>query len=181
MLHKKAWQEQKKRSVYRSISRGTLNMDWQTLFLSAQGRIGKKDFWIGVGALFLAGMIFAQVPLLKTLWPLASIYFAVCVYGKRLHDIGQSAWLVLIPTGIMIVAITLAAVLGGAALLGGASTGSDALTAAGGLAGLGLAGLAMLAGVAASIGWIIWLGTRESEATENQFGPPREVPLVTAF
>jgi uncharacterized membrane protein YhaH (DUF805 family) len=156
-------------------------MDWQTLFLSAQGRIGKKDFWIGVGALFLAGLIFAQVPVLKTIWPLASIYFAVCVYGKRLHDIGQSAWMVLIPTGIMIVAITLAAVLGGAALLGGASTGSDALTAAGGLAGLGLAGLAMLAGVAASIGWVIWLGTRESEATENKFGPPREVPLVTAF
>jgi uncharacterized membrane protein YhaH (DUF805 family) len=156
-------------------------MDWQTLFLKVEGRMGRKDYWIGVAILFVVGLIAGNVPIIKTLWPLASIYFGVCVYGKRLHDIGQSAWMVLLPYGIMIGGLALAAVLGGAALLGASATGSDTAAAVGGIAGLGLAGLIILAASLACIGWIIWLGTRDSEPTENQFGPPREVPLVTAF
>ncbi len=154
-------------------------MDWKALFLSVDGRIGQKDFWIGLLLLFVTGLIAQKIPLISWLWPLASLYFGVCVYGKRLHDIGKSAWLVLIPVGIIAIATVLATIIGGAALLSGASTGSDTLAAAGGLAGLGLASLIMLAGGAACLGFVIWLGTRPPEPTDNEFGPPRTVPLVT--
>jgi uncharacterized membrane protein YhaH (DUF805 family) len=156
-------------------------MDWQTLFLKVEGRMGRKDYWIGVAILFVAGLILGNVPLIKMIWPFASIYFSVCVYGKRLHDIGQSAWMVLLPYGIIFGGVVLAAIVGGSAFLAAASTGSDTASAVGGMAGLGIAGLILVAAALASLGWVIWLGTRESEAGENQFGPPREVPLVTAF
>lgn len=156
-------------------------MDWQTLFLKVEGRIGRKDYWIGVGILFVVGLVLGNVPIIKMVWPLASIYFAVCIYGKRLHDIGQSAWMVLLPFGILIGASILAAVLGGAALLGASSTGTDQAAVLGGLAGLGIASLIFFAGALASLGWVIWLGTRDTQAEENQFGPPRAVPLVTAI
>lgn len=156
-------------------------MDWQTLFLKVDGRMGRKDYWIGVGILFVAGLILSNVPTIRNLWPLASIYFAVCVYGKRLHDIGQSAWMVLLPFGILFIAGALAAFLGGAAILGASASSSDSAAVMGGLAGLGMASLIFFAGALACLGWVIWLGTRETQAEENQFGPPRAVPLVTAI
>jgi uncharacterized membrane protein YhaH (DUF805 family) len=155
-------------------------MDWQTLFLKVEGRMGQKDYWIGVGILFVAGLVLGNVPLINMIWPFASIYFSVCVYGKRLHDIGQSAWMVLLPFGIMLGGFVLAAIIGGAgffALLGGSETAA----AVGGIAGLGIASLIVIVAALASLGWVIWLGTRPTEPTENQFGPPREVPLVTAI
>lgn len=155
-------------------------MDWKTLFLSAQGRIGKKDFWIGMGLLFVAGLISGQIPVISSLWPLASIYFGVCVGGKRLHDIGKSAWLMLVPMGIILAAYALGALLGGAAFLGMAATGSDSAAVLGGIAGLGLAGLIVFAGFVASVGAVIWLGVQDGDSQENRFGPPRTVPLVTA-
>jgi uncharacterized membrane protein YhaH (DUF805 family) len=155
-------------------------MDWQTLFLKVEGRMGRKDYWIGIGILFVAGLICSNIPVLDTLWPLASVYFGVCVYGKRLHDIGQSAWMALLPFGILVGAAAIAAMLGGAAVLGAAASNSDA-AGIGALAGLGVASLIVFAGGLAALGWVIWLGTRETQAQDNQFGPPREVPLVTAF
>jgi uncharacterized membrane protein YhaH (DUF805 family) len=155
-------------------------MDWKTLFLSAQGRIGKKDFWIGMGILFVAGLIRGQIPVISSLWPFASIYFGVCVGGKRLHDIGKSAWLTLVPVGIVFAGYALAAILGGAAFLGMAATGSDSAAVLGGIAGLGLAGLIGFAGMVVGIGAVIWLGVQEGDSQENQFGPLRSVPLVTA-
>jgi uncharacterized membrane protein YhaH (DUF805 family) len=155
-------------------------MDWQTLFLSVNGRIGKKDYWIGVAILFVLGILLSNVPVVKNLWPLASVYFAVCVYGKRLHDIGQSAWFTLVPFGIMIAGSILAFVVGGAAILGLSSvSSSDGGALLGGLAGFGVAGLIIVLAALASLAWVIWLGTRDGEATDNQFGPPRSVPLVT--
>ncbi len=155
-------------------------MDWKTLFLSAQGRIGKKDFWIGMGCLFVVSLISRQIPVVSSLWALASIYFGVCVAGKRLHDIGKSAWLTAVPIGIILAAYALAVLLGGAAFLGMAATGSDSAAVLGGIAGLGLAGLIVFAGFVASIGAVIWLGVQNGDGQENQFGPPRAVPLVTA-
>jgi uncharacterized membrane protein YhaH (DUF805 family) len=155
-------------------------MDWQTLFLKVEGRMGRKDYWIGIGILFVAGLICSNIPVLDTLWPLASVYFGVCVYGKRLHDIGQSAWMTLLPFGILVGAAAIAAMLGGAAVLGAAASNSDA-AGIGALAGLGVASLIVFAGGLAALGWVIWLGTRETQAQDNQFGPPRAVPLVTAI
>jgi uncharacterized membrane protein YhaH (DUF805 family) len=156
-------------------------MDWKTLFLAVEGRMGKKDFWVGFAILFVIGLIMSRIKPLSGIWSLASIYFCVCVGGKRLHDIGKSAWLVLVPTGIIVAAYVVGAVIGGAAFLGLAATGNDSAAVVGGLAGLGLLGVLGFLGFLVAIAAVIWLGTRDGDVADNQFGPPREVPLVTAF
>ncbi len=155
-------------------------MDWKTLFFSAQGRIGAKDFWIAFAILVVSGLVIGQIKILSGLWFLASIYLGVCVGSKRLHDIGKSAWFVLVPLGIIFAAYGIGFIVGGAAFLSGLATGSDGAAVVGGIAGLGLAGLVVFIGMIASIGSVIWLGTRSGDSRENQFGPPRTVPLVTA-
>jgi uncharacterized membrane protein YhaH (DUF805 family) len=156
-------------------------MDWKTLFLSVQGRIGKKDFWIAFGILFVVNLVMNQIHAIAWLWSLASIYLGVCVGGKRLHDIGKSAWLILVPIGVLLASYALAAIIGGAAFLGMAATGSDSAAVVGGMAGLGIAGIIVLLGSIASLVAVIWLGVQDGDAGDNQFGPPREVPLVTAI
>ena len=76
------------------------SLDWKTLFLDANGRIGQKDYWIGIIILFAAGVVLSWIPLIGTLVSIASIYFGVCVSSKRLHDMGKSGWLAAIPYGV---------------------------------------------------------------------------------
>jgi len=66
-------------------------MDWKYLFLDFEGRIGRKDFWIGSVALVFA---FAAIrllifPLSWLAW-LALSYPAFAVLIKRCHDRGKS-------------------------------------------------------------------------------------------
>ena len=65
-------------------------MNWQFLFLSANGRIGQKDFWIGFLILFVAGIILGMIPVLGQIISIALIYPWVCLYSKRLHDFGKT-------------------------------------------------------------------------------------------
>lgn len=155
-------------------------MDWKTLFLTAEGRIGKKDYWIGVLCLFIAGLVLNQIDFIGAVWSLASLYFAVCVYGKRLHDFGRSAWLLALPVVVMILAVIAATAVGGASILAMASGGSLA-SGLGALAGAGVASLLVIGGALFALGFLIWMGVQDGDADTNRFGPPREVPLVTAI
>ncbi len=84
------------------------------------GRIGRRDFWRGVVVL-LGAMTVLQVASAFGPFPIAAIanvlslavpFGYVCVYGKRLHDAGQSAWLfVLFVVGYLIVSGLVSAVL----------------------------------------------------------------------
>ena len=51
---------------------------------------------------------------------------------------------------------------------------------AGALMGGGVAALALLAASVVSIGFVIWVGTRPSDAGDNLYGPP-PVKLITAI
>jgi uncharacterized membrane protein YhaH (DUF805 family) len=74
-------------------------MDIQHVLLSPNGRIGPRDF--GRGLILLTGaMMIVQIAVALTSpafgmlqYPLVFSY--VCVFGKRLHDGGYSAWLYL--------------------------------------------------------------------------------------
>lgn len=74
----------------------------KTIFLSPTGRMGRKDFWIGfIGlAVFITAVntYLANFPqLYVSFWialvfPFLALYLIYCIYGKRLHDLGQSYW-----------------------------------------------------------------------------------------
>jgi len=82
-------------------------MDYQELFLSAQGRISRQTYWIGWVMLFVAYLIIYlliaatrhHLSLLSALFGLVSIallYPSLCIGIKRFHDRDKSGWWVLI-------------------------------------------------------------------------------------
>ncbi len=144
------------------------SFDWRTLFLDANGRIGQKDYWIGVVILFAANLVLGWLPLIGTLVSLAGIYFGVCVSSKRLHDMGRSGWLAAIPYGVMAAAVVLSAltIAGGVISAAAYGDGFGTLASVGGIAGLW--GLAVLI----NLGFLIWLGVTAGQPDDNLYGPP---------
>jgi uncharacterized membrane protein YhaH (DUF805 family) len=151
-------------------------MDWRTLFLSPEGRMGQKDFWIGFLILFVIWLLSPILHVLALLVWLALLYAWICLFAKRLHDMGKSAWLMLLPFGVAVIAGCLALVLGGvsavsaiwAAAQGGFEPASwtaffGALGAM--VAFLGIAGLVKLV-------FILWVGLSRGDAGPNRWGPP---------
>ena len=146
-------------------------MNWQFLCLSANGRIGQKDFWIGFLILFVAGFILGLIPFLGMIISIALIYPWVCLYSKRLHDFGKTGWLAAVPFGIWLIAGVLAVFAGGAAMMGVAS-GNEAAAAGGMMAGLAGMGLVMMLAFVAWIGFTLWLGLTKGDPATNQYGAP---------
>jgi uncharacterized membrane protein YhaH (DUF805 family) len=146
-------------------------MDIQRLFLSANGRIGRGEFWIGFLILFVLGIVVHFIPGLGQLLAILLIYPWVCLYSKRLHDMGKSGWLQLIPFAVWIVAVILAVVMGGTAAIM-AMAGSHAAAEAGALAGAGMAVLIMCAAALIHLVFTLWVGLSPGQAGDNAYGLP---------
>ena len=83
-------------------------MDWVYLFTSFEGRIGRKEFWMGILVMFVVGIVAGVLDLvLGTAKPdglglvgiiavLIMLYQAIALYAKRWHDRGKSGWWTLI-------------------------------------------------------------------------------------
>jgi uncharacterized membrane protein YhaH (DUF805 family) len=82
-------------------------MDYQALFLTAEGRINRKTYWIGAVILFVVNIVLTLLGLaarehisilywLFTLVSIALIYPGLCIAIKRFHDRDKSGWWVLI-------------------------------------------------------------------------------------
>jgi len=78
------------------------------LFFSPQGRIASGPFWRGVAIVLAANIALSvlqvfvlprTVALQFSVVALALIYPWVCIYAKRFHDAGMSAWWVLAVMG----------------------------------------------------------------------------------
>ncbi|MDO1558121.1 DUF805 domain-containing protein [Brevundimonas sp. 2R-24] len=153
-------------------------MDFKTLYLSADGRIGQKDFWLGWLILLVAGIVLGMIPVIGMIVSILLIWPNIAVYAKRLHDFGKSAWLVLIPFVVNVIGLFL---MGGAifAAVGGAAmTGTDEAAATAAMAGAGSAGLIGLVLFVVNIGFLLWVGLSKGDPGENRFGPPRTTPLI---
>lgn len=142
-------------------------MDWKTLFLDAKGRIGQSDFWIGFAILFVAGIVLGMIPVIKQFAGLILLFPWICVYSKRLHDFGKTGWLVLVPIGVVFVAIIIAIMTGGMAMLAGGAN-----NAAGAMAGLGTMGLVMIVALLICLAFLLWVGLTKGDPGDNQYGPP---------
>lgn len=142
------------------------SLNWRALFLDAAGRIGQRDYWIGIGVLFVANLVLGWVPLIGTIVSLAAVYAGVCVSSKRLHDMGRSGWLAAVPFGIYAAAVVFSAV----SLIGIISaTAYD--NGAGVLAGAGMLGLLWTLAFLANLGFVIWLGITPGQPEDNLYGP----------
>jgi uncharacterized membrane protein YhaH (DUF805 family) len=160
-----------------------MNIDWVDLFFKPSGRIGQKEFWIGVAVLFVINLILTNfvdqhIGMVAPVIHIAMLYPGYCVLSSRFKDMGKAPWLAILPYAILLVgyALLFVGLIGAGAA---ASAGSDA-GAAGGLVGAGLGGIAVLiGGIIALIFWI-WAGVSKGDPGPNAYGPPPGDPTAKA-
>lgn len=144
-----------------------MSIDWQRYFLSWDGRLGRQDFWLGVLILAVVGAVVSRLPFIHwlailLLWP------QFCIGAKRLHDIGRSAVLLVVPFGVFLVCTVIATVVGGlAGLITGAVFGFGAGVGAGAVTG----GLIMTVSWVVSLAFLLWVGLTPGVPHDNQYGP----------
>lgn len=144
--------------------------DFPYIFFSLQGRLSRKPFWIGVAILFavqfVSGFVFAMVPAATFLISLVLIYPSLCLYGKRLHDFGQTAW---IYGGYLIASFMLGAVIGGVMGASGAYPEEIMMTT-------GLLSFVLTVAIT------LWIGLMASQPRDNKYGPaPDGAGIAEAF
>lgn len=161
-----------------------MEIDWQKLFLSPEGRVRRQTFWIGVLILFAANFILAFVPFIGQLFHLFSIYVTVCLYSKRLHDMGRTAWLMVAPFVISFGLLMAGGFLFGWAIVSGAMMGFNPAAGFTALTLGGLGGLLMLCSLAGLVylAFLLWIGLAPGQVGGNSYGPdPKAEHAVDVF
>lgn len=160
-----------------------MNIDWVDLFFKPSGRIGQKEFWIGVLILFVVNIIINNVlaqhiGIVAPILGILLLYPGYCVLSSRFKDMGKPPWLAILPYAILLVGYALVFIgLIGAGAAGAA--GSDA-GMAGGLVGAGLGGICMMVGGLMALIFWIWAGVSKGDPGPNQYGPPPGDPMAKA-
>lgn len=142
-------------------------MGWGRLFLSPQGRIGQREFWIGCAIVMVPGLLLNLTilgPMFGFLLSLLLLWPQICISGKRLHDMGRTSWLLLAPLAVICASLFLTVL----ATAWGLHENDP--SAAGGMAVIAL-GVRWLTGLA----FIIWIGLSPGQVEANRFGeaPPK--------
>jgi len=127
-------------------------MDFDTLFVNPAGRTARGQF---VGALITVLAAFAfyffLVPGRNSQWvQLVLLFPAVVLHARRLHDMGWTAWPLLVPAGLVIVTAYL--------YLFDPDASVKSIVA--------------IATIAVCAGFIVWGLIGASEAGANRFGEP---------
>jgi uncharacterized membrane protein YhaH (DUF805 family) len=162
-----------------------------SVLFSAKGRIGQKTFWIAYGPMFAASVLVnflvqsdpgnQQLSAIGSLVGLVLLYPMICVFSKRLHDMGRSGWLqlllycVFIAFSIFIASRTFGATMSAVA---GAAGDREVAQAAARAAVLDLMAsdpvlkFSPLISFAISLAWALWLGLTPGNPGQNRYGPP---------
>lgn len=154
-------------------------MDIGNVLFSPNGRIGQKDFWIGVAVIVGGNLFLTWIPFLGMLIWLGLIWIGIAVYGKRLHDAGKSAWLHAVPWGVSLLLGLIGSVMLGGALFAAMADGDDVNVGAL-IAGGGAASVFFLLSTLVWIAYTIWVGVMKGEPGANAYGPAPVVDAVAA-
>lgn len=148
-------------------------MDWKTVFFSPEGRINRQTFWIAWLVLLGVNVVAGWIPLLGFILTLVTIWCSICIHSTRLHDMGRTGWLQVIPIVAWVVAFgVMIASVGAAILTAVASGGTDEIVAIALAGGLGGGLLAMLVAFLVGLGFLLWIGLTPGEPASNRFGAP---------
>ncbi|HWA90083.1 MAG TPA: DUF805 domain-containing protein [Rhizomicrobium sp.] len=137
------------------------------LLISPQGRIARTAFWLGFLIVMVASTFVNAVPGGQILG-LALVWPQLAVHIKRLHDMGWSGWLLLLPIGTSVACLTLMVLTGGTPLL----TASPAELAAD-LAKpeLRVPSICLEVSFAVEVAFLFWVGLTKGQPEANRFGP----------
>lgn len=145
-------------------------MDWKTLMFTADGRIGRQAFWIAWLMLLGVNMVAGWVPLIGWIASAATLFCFVCIYAKRLHDIGKSAWWQLLPIllgPVLLMGSVMWLVFGSIGIaMGGGDPGVFALAGVGGVV------VAAVLGFVVTVGFTLWVGCAQGQTLDNRWGDP---------
>ncbi|WP_054112064.1 DUF805 domain-containing protein [Brevundimonas sp. AAP58] len=146
------------------------SFNFQHVLFSFNGRIRRQHFWIGWLICLGLGVVLGWIPRLGTLLSIALIWPNLAISVKRLHDMGHTGWLVIIPWIAGIGGIIAAFMsVGAAALMSGGSWESEDPAVVLGILGPVLGILAIVGLI--QLGFLLWIGISDSQRGDNRFGP----------
>lgn len=147
-------------------------MSFIDVLFKPTGRIQARQFWAGWGVLVAANIIANFMSFLGIILYFGLIYVGICVYGKRLHDMGRSAWLVAIPWGIGMVLGFIGIFMSAPAILEATQYDAAALedpeTA---LTVMGPFFSFIAIGFIVWAGLTLWVGLGKTDPSDNKYGP----------
>ncbi|WP_125256388.1 DUF805 domain-containing protein [Brevundimonas fluminis] len=144
--------------------------DLQRLMLSFEGRTRRSHFWIGWLILLGAGVVAGWIPIIGFLISIALIWPNLAITAKRLHDMGHTAWLMVIPWVVNIVGgVFIFMSVGVTAIFNASALENEDPAAILALLGPMVGGLGLLALI--NLGFLLWIGLTDSQAGSNRFGP----------
>ncbi len=145
-------------------------LDWQKLLFSFEGRTRRSHFWIGWLVCFGANAVANMIPVIGQLISLALLWPNLAIAVKRLHDMGKSGWLVVIPWVACIVGgIVAVSMMGVSALSNAASLEEGDPAAVMALLGPAMGIVAVIGLVC--LGFLLWIGLSEGQSGDNRYGP----------
>lgn len=151
------------------------SFDWQGLLFQFEGRTRRSHFWIGWLILLGVGVVAGWIPFLGWLLSIALIWPNLAIGVKRLHDMGHTGWLILIPWVVSTVGLIVGiSMIGFSAVMNAAALDQGDPVAILGLIGpvFGIFALLLLV----NLGFLLWIGLTDSQAGANRFGPNPKTP-----
>lgn len=147
---------------------------FQRVLFSFEGRIRRQHFWIGWLICLGVGVVLGWIPILGALLSIALIWPNTAITVQRLHDMGHSGWLTLIPwiAGVAGVFGIIASV-GISAIANGGNWESDDPAVVFGLLGPAFGILAVTTLI--QLGFLLWVGLSDGQPGDNRFGPNPKV------
>lgn len=144
-----------------------VDMGWRTLLFSAKGRLGRRDFWTAWFLLAIATAALRMFGVVGELLGLLLAFPQICLFSKRLHDVGRSGWWAGLIAGLACLGRLAADVLKAAQ-----SVGPDAKYYAEAAPIQAAASVVVVVCTVTAIGLFYRFGARRGDPADNRYGPP---------